>query len=77
MIPNIVCRHFIGNDLYYTKRGKERRVLLTCEERRQKFVECHSGPIGGHHGITATRSKIAEVYFWTGMHVDIANWVGI
>ena len=67
----------LGDDLYYSRRGKERRVLMTAEERRQKFVECHSGPIGGHHGITFTRAKMSEAYFWPGMSTEIETLVRI
>ena len=39
------------------------------------FVEFHSGPLGGHNGISITKAKISNDYFWSGMFVDIVDMV--
>lgn len=63
--------------MYYTVGHRDRLVIITEDEKREKFIELHSGPLGGHNGITLTLGKISNRYFWPGMVAEITDMVSL
>ena len=47
---------------------------LPTDLRRQVFDEIHSGPLGGHFGLSSTIRELRKHYYWKGMQRDVANW---
>ena len=72
----LVNLYAVGDDLYYKGRGGLRLVLKTRHEIEQALKECHDDPgSGGHRGMTITRLKVEETYYWKSMTVDVRDWV--
>lgn len=45
------------------------------ELRKKLFELFHSGEVGGHSGVHATRHRIAGLVYWKGLSKDIKQWV--
>ena len=80
-IDHIFVRIFVnlyavGDDLYYKGRRGLRLVLKTRRDIEQALKECHDDPgSGGHRGMTITRLKVEDTYYWKSMTVDMRDWV--
>ena len=48
---------------------------MTEDDRKEKFLEMHLSPFGGHHRIAMTQKKIRDRYYWYNMAEDIADMV--
>lgn len=62
----------VGGEL---RRNGKLYIGSTGELRRQVFDNLHGGPEGGHSGILATTKRIASLFWWPKMGLDISNWV--
>ena len=65
-----------GQLFYIGLKGKaNRRVPITDLERRPAFIHCHNSPQGGHMGRHKTIEKINYRYDWSGLYVDVLQWI--
>ncbi|UYV67400.1 GIN1 [Cordylochernes scorpioides] len=61
----------------YRASGDQRRLVLTDPERRLQVIqECHVAPDGIKHlGREMTKRAVATNYYWSGMNLDIRDFV--
>ena len=50
--------------------------IVPMTMRKEIFKNLHDGPVGGHLGIRKTLDKIRAKYYWPGLHMDVALYVG-
>ncbi|GKB04981.1 reverse transcriptase domain-containing protein [Tanacetum coccineum] len=59
-------RHYFWDESFLFKQCAN-QIILRCvagNEAAQILRQCRSGPLGGHHGITATARKVFEARFY-------------
>lgn len=39
------------------------------------LTEFHTSPMGGHSGVQATLSRLSASFYWSGMHMDVKQYV--
>ena len=71
---------FIQDDILWTRMNKEegtpRTVLFVPEVLREKLVqEAHGQLLTGHDGISKTKERLRESYFWPNMDADISRHI--
>ena len=62
--------------IYIKKRKRRVKVIVSHEEQVKISNACHSEPTSGHFGVTKTRKKISERFYWKGMAKQIKELVG-
>jgi hypothetical protein len=54
----------------------EDRLLVVPKELREEVLRlCHDVPAAGHQGISRTKARIREKFFWYGMMKEAAGFV--
>ena len=61
--------------IYIKKRKRRVKVIVSHEEQVKISNACHSEPTSGHFGVTKTRKKISERFYWKGMAKQIKELV--
>ncbi|GKB74993.1 DNA-directed DNA polymerase, partial [Tanacetum coccineum] len=71
-------RHYFWDEPFLFKQYAD-RIIRRCvagDEATQILRQCHSGPLGGHHGITTTARKVFEVgFYWPRVFRDARKLV--
>jgi hypothetical protein len=78
--PNFNDHQWMTNNHVHYKQGlyyKDNRVAIpdNLGIKIDVLVEHHDSLMGGHMGIDKTMEKIARLFWWPNMHVDIENHV--
>ena len=60
--------------LYSVGPDKTLRIAVPSSDRKQLFVEAHSGNFGGHLREAKVHHKLSRRYWWPRMRKDIAEW---
>jgi len=53
---------------------KEKKHLVTAEEKAMAFWECHDSPMAGHFGVKRTLEKVRRRYDWKGLRKDVEQY---
>ena len=57
-------------------KGKaNRRVLIAVEERKLSFMHCYDSFQGSHMKGDKTLQKTNSRYYWSGLYVDVLQWI--
>lgn len=51
------------------------KLIVPESARDEVLQECHDEPISGHVGITKTKHKVLQRYFWPGVSKCVTNYV--
>nr|GEU90053.1 hypothetical protein [Tanacetum cinerariifolium] len=69
-------RHFFLDEPYLFKQCAN-QIIRQCvfrNEAAQILRQCHSSPLGGHHGITTMERKVFEVgFYWPNIFRDVCE----
>jgi len=65
--------------LYYRwedHNSDSKRLLLVPKAMRDEILKfCHESPLAGHPGITRTKERVKQLFFWHGMAGDVERYV--
>ncbi|GJU94443.1 reverse transcriptase domain-containing protein [Tanacetum coccineum] len=71
-------RHYFWDEPYLFKQCAD-QIIRRCvaeKEASQILRQCHSGPSGGHHGISTTAQKVYEAgFYWPNIFCDAIKLV--
>jgi len=51
------------------------RPMIPKALRLQVLHSIHGEPLVGHHGITKTKERLQERYYWHGMNIDVEQFI--
>ena len=76
----MLCTSFIEDDILWTRINKEngvsRTVLWVPKQLTESLIqEAHGQLMTGHDGISKTKERLKESYFWLNMDADIAKHI--
>ena len=51
------------------------KLITSVEDQKRILQSCHSDSTSGHFGVTKTRRRLAERFYWKGMYQDVKKLV--
>ena len=66
---------FENGDILVRRKNRRVKVITNSTDRCRILEACHSAPTSGHFGVTKTRKKVSERFYWKGMMQQIKQLV--
>ena len=66
---------FENGDIFVRRKNRRVKVITNSTDRCRILEACHSAPTSGLFGVTKTRKKVSERFYWKGMMQQIKQLV--
>ncbi|GKB05096.1 reverse transcriptase domain-containing protein [Tanacetum coccineum] len=72
-------RHYFWDEPFLFKQCADRIIqrYVAADEAAQILQQCHSGPLGGNHGIATTRKVFEGGFYWPNIFLDARRLVQV